>query len=87
MQGAHMNGNEMFPLWAAAILAANVAGVDASLLNWASAIFIALRVAFNHIYIGHTTRAASVIRTVVFGSSVAIPMALFFKSASIVTAR
>ncbi|KAL0960195.1 hypothetical protein HGRIS_011829 [Hohenbuehelia grisea] len=68
MDGAHMNGNENFPLWVAAILAGNLVGLDNYTLNTVSIAYVATRLLYNHIYINHNTVLKGWLRTIVFFS-------------------
>ncbi|KAF8518268.1 hypothetical protein BU17DRAFT_48853 [Hysterangium stoloniferum] len=80
MAAAHQNGNETFPLWAVAVLAANFAGVDTCTLNTVSGGFVLARLLFNYIYINQTTPTASWLRTLTFFSSISLPMYLLVKA-------
>ncbi|GJJ15216.1 hypothetical protein Clacol_009492 [Clathrus columnatus] len=62
MTGAHRNGNEVFPLWAAAVLVGNQAGIEQSKLNILSLVFVASRLVFNYIYINQTTKRVALLR-------------------------
>ncbi|PFH48681.1 hypothetical protein AMATHDRAFT_149366 [Amanita thiersii Skay4041] len=62
MEGAHMNGIESFPIWVAAVLAGHVAKLDQGYLNKISLLYIATRLAYNHVYIGHTKEGNSWLR-------------------------
>ncbi|KAJ8515502.1 hypothetical protein ONZ45_g7098 [Pleurotus djamor] len=55
LEGAHQNGNEAFPLWAAAIILANVVGLEPRTLNIASLAYVGFRVLYNHVYVNHNT--------------------------------
>ncbi|KAF9446689.1 hypothetical protein P691DRAFT_732772 [Macrolepiota fuliginosa MF-IS2] len=81
MEGAHLNGNEAFPLWTAAILAANIAGLDNALMNKVSLAYIGLRVLFNQVYINQETVGTSWFRTAVFFASNLMPMTLLIRAA------
>ncbi|KAJ7259820.1 hypothetical protein C8J57DRAFT_1184994 [Mycena rebaudengoi] len=82
MEGAHLNGNENLPIWIAAILAGNFAGLDNKILNQASLAYFVGRVLYNFIYINQKTRAQSSIRSLVYAGTLSIPMYLLFKAAS-----
>ncbi|KAF9051325.1 hypothetical protein BJ165DRAFT_1322368, partial [Panaeolus papilionaceus] len=62
MIGAHNNGNENAPLWYAAIIAGNIAGLDNRWLNTMSAYYIVTRVLYNQVYINHNTVAKGWLR-------------------------
>ncbi|KAJ7474119.1 hypothetical protein FB451DRAFT_1247918 [Mycena latifolia] len=82
MEGAHLNGNENLPIWFAAVLAANFAGLDNYTLNVVSIAYVCGRVLYNYIYINQKTRAQSIMRTIVFFSTLSLPMYLLFASAN-----
>ncbi|KAH6906817.1 hypothetical protein BKA70DRAFT_1287038 [Coprinopsis sp. MPI-PUGE-AT-0042] len=67
MEGAHMNGNEVLPLW---IGGRNFAGLDNRTLNIAALAFIGLRVA----------GSASWLRSLVFNAASLVHLTLFVKS-------
>ncbi|KAF7312890.1 hypothetical protein MKEN_00973400 [Mycena kentingensis (nom. inval.)] len=87
MEGAHMNGNEAFPLWAAAVLAANYAGLPNHTVNSIAIAYFFARVFYNIIYITSSTRAMGSLRSLTWFSSLALPMYLLFASASTVMSR
>ncbi|KAJ7857174.1 hypothetical protein B0H13DRAFT_2672802 [Mycena leptocephala] len=64
MEGAHFNGNENFPIWVAAVLAGNFAGLDNYTMNVVSIAYICGRMLYNYIYINQSTRAQSSLRYV-----------------------
>ncbi|KAJ7669063.1 hypothetical protein B0H17DRAFT_208744 [Mycena rosella] len=82
MEGAHMNGNENFPIWVAAVLAGNFAGLDNYTLNVISISYFCGRVLYDYIYINQATRMQSALRSLVFFSSLSLPMYLLFASAA-----
>lgn len=82
MEGAHLNGNEAFPLWTSAIIVANLAGLDNAFLNKVSLAYIITRVLFNQVYINHESSSASWMRTAIFFVSVSMPMTLLIKGAN-----
>ncbi|KAF7763633.1 hypothetical protein Agabi119p4_8170 [Agaricus bisporus var. burnettii] len=82
MEGAHYNGVENFPLWTAAVLMGNMAGLDHAYLNKMSLIFIATRVLYNQIYINQTNSFTSYIRTFTFLGSISIPLTIMIKAAN-----
>ncbi|TFK72112.1 hypothetical protein BDN72DRAFT_836707 [Pluteus cervinus] len=81
MEGAHLNGNEAFPLWTAAVLAGNVVGLNNYVLNITSLTYIGMRLLYNTIYINHRTSAVSWIRSSVFFASVSLPISLLIRAA------
>ncbi|KAJ8515492.1 hypothetical protein ONZ45_g7104 [Pleurotus djamor] len=82
MEGAHQNGYENFPLWIAAVLTANFAGIDNYTLNVASLAYFTLRILYNHIYINHNTFGGGWLRTLVYFTALPIPLWLLVKSAN-----
>ncbi|KAJ7160584.1 hypothetical protein C8R43DRAFT_993365 [Mycena crocata] len=82
MEGAHMNGNENFPIWVAAILAGNLAGLDNYRMNVISISYFCGRILYNYIYITQETRRQSVLRTLVFFCTLSLPMYLLFAAAT-----
>ncbi|KAJ3574433.1 hypothetical protein NP233_g1759 [Leucocoprinus birnbaumii] len=82
MEGAHLNGNEAFPLWTSAIIVANIANLDHGFINTVALAYIATRILFNQVYINHESSSASWIRTAIFFVSVSMPMTLLVKGAN-----
>ncbi|KAJ6630099.1 hypothetical protein B0H10DRAFT_1984961 [Mycena sp. CBHHK59/15] len=86
MEGAHLNGYENFPIWIAAILAANFAGLDNRTLNVVSLSYICGRTMYNYIYFNQATEFQSWVRTAVYFGTLSLPMYLLFKSAAKIAA-
>jgi len=84
MEGAHLNGNETFPLWAVAVLAANYAKLDNHTINTVAVSYIGLRILFNWVYINHTAQAVGHIRSVIWTAGIGLPLYLLVKSANAV---
>jgi len=63
-------------------LAANFVGLDAELLNRASALFIVSRIVFNHLYINQKTQVAASLRSGLFLVSLLCILFLGFKAGS-----
>ncbi|EIN08264.1 hypothetical protein PUNSTDRAFT_143904 [Punctularia strigosozonata HHB-11173 SS5] len=84
MYSAHVNGNEIFPLWAAAVLAGNYAGLSPETLNTFALAFIGSRVLYNTIYISDSLNriAGGRLRSLVWMISVVTPLTLLFKAAN-----
>ncbi|EIM89260.1 uncharacterized protein STEHIDRAFT_119948 [Stereum hirsutum FP-91666 SS1] len=76
-QGAHDNGHEIFPLWAAAVLAGNYAGLSQSTLNAFSLTFVGLRLLYNYIYINQSSRGSSAARSLTYFGGLLTPLGLF----------
>ncbi|KAJ7111235.1 hypothetical protein C8R44DRAFT_799175 [Mycena epipterygia] len=81
MEGAHLNGNESFPIWVAAVLAGNIAGLDNYTMNVVSICYVFGRMLYNYIYITQETRLQSVFRTLTWVGSLMLPMYLLFSAA------
>ncbi|KAJ7111278.1 hypothetical protein C8R44DRAFT_799241 [Mycena epipterygia] len=81
MEGAHLNGNENFPIWVAAVLAGNFAGLDNYTMNVVSICYFCGRVLYNYIYITQETRLQSGLRTLVFFGTLSLPLYLLFSAA------
>ncbi|KAL4266840.1 Membrane associated eicosanoid/glutathione metabolism-like domain superfamily protein [Pleurotus pulmonarius] len=81
MEGAHQNGNEAFPLWAAAIITGNLVGLDHRTLNICSIAYIGLRLLYNYVYISHNSFLKGWPRSVVFFTGLSIPLWLLVQSA------
>ncbi|KAL5499205.1 hypothetical protein ACEPAH_1723 [Sanghuangporus vaninii] len=84
LEGAHLNGNEILPLWIGAVLAGNMAGISNKTLNIASAGFIATRMLYNYVYINQSTVRASWTRSALFFTSLGFPMYLLVKAGNLV---
>jgi len=82
MEGAHLNGNEAFPLWVAAALAGNYAGLDNRWLNTMSVSYIVIRVLYNQVYINHEKPGSSWIRTLIFFVGLSFPLRILLKAAA-----
>ncbi|MCJ1285383.1 hypothetical protein MMC26_004723 [Xylographa opegraphella] len=76
-EGAQQNGFENIGLFAAAVVAGNVAGVDNWWLNALSGGYLVSRVVYNVIYINNESVALANTRTGVFLSGVGMCMTLF----------
>ncbi|KAJ7270938.1 hypothetical protein C8J57DRAFT_1320093 [Mycena rebaudengoi] len=89
MEGAHLNGYENFPIWIAAILAGNFAGLDNYTLNVVSLTYISGRSLYNYLYFNQATEFQSWLRSSVYFGSLCertLPMYLIFKSAAKISA-
>ncbi|KAK2804516.1 hypothetical protein FQN50_006591 [Emmonsiellopsis sp. PD_5] len=73
-RGAHLNALESFPLFAAAMIAGNVAKLPASDLNLIAAEYVGARVLYTALYMGVKSEAASYLRTGVWAWSVGLPI-------------
>ncbi|KAF9477951.1 hypothetical protein BDN70DRAFT_994571 [Pholiota conissans] len=82
MEGAHANGNEAMPLWFAAVLAGNLAGLDTHWLNVMALSYVATRVAYNTTYIYYNDVAGGWIRSFFYFFGLSFPLRILFKAAS-----
>ncbi|KAF8155905.1 hypothetical protein B0H34DRAFT_771705, partial [Crassisporium funariophilum] len=62
MEGAHLNGNEAMPLWFAAVLAGNFAGLENRWLNTMSAAYVVTRILYNQVYVNYNHAAKGWLR-------------------------
>lgn len=74
---AQQNGFENVPLFAAAVVAANMAQLDTGSLNVLTAGYVLSRVVYNVVYINNTTGGLAMARTAVFTGGLAIIWTLF----------
>ncbi|KAF2840897.1 hypothetical protein M501DRAFT_1010091 [Patellaria atrata CBS 101060] len=82
-EGAQANGFENLGLYAAAVVAANIAGVDNKWLNILSGTYIASRYAYNKVYIANDDVAPEV-RTAVFFIGIGAIFTLIIKAGNAV---
>ncbi|KAJ7052886.1 hypothetical protein C8F01DRAFT_561891 [Mycena amicta] len=87
MEGAHLNGMENSPLWAAAVLAANYADLDHRMVNVISIVYFLGRVLYNIVYINQSTRAQSKLRSIIFFGILPLPIYLLISAAHKVSTR
>ncbi|MCJ1427992.1 hypothetical protein MMC29_005899 [Sticta canariensis] len=81
--GAQLNGFENIGLYAAAVVAGNMAGLDSTTLNYLSGGYVVSRIAYNLVYINAETPRAANLRTGVFLSGVGCVMTLFIKAGGV----
>ncbi|KAI9722980.1 MAG: hypothetical protein M1812_001429 [Candelaria pacifica] len=73
--GAHLNGLESFPLFAAAVLAGNLAKLPASEMNSFAAQYIGFRILYSGLYIfNRSSEKLAYVRTGVWYWSLALPV-------------
>lgn len=77
---AHLNSFEAFPFFAAAVLAALIAGVDSTRVAQLSIAFIAARVLYGFVYLGDMPRTRSLVWFAALGCVLAL-LALSIRSA------
>ncbi|KIM86124.1 hypothetical protein PILCRDRAFT_816659 [Piloderma croceum F 1598] len=82
MEGAHLNGFEILPLWCASILAGNFAGLDNETMNKVSIMFITTRILYNYVYVEQKTQLQSSLRSSLFWTALLMPMYLLIKAAN-----
>ncbi|KAF4264269.1 hypothetical protein KXW98_001544 [Aspergillus fumigatus] len=73
-RGAHLNAMEGLPLFAAAMLAGNLAKLPTSDLNTLSLEYIGARLLYTALYMGAKSEAISYLRTGVWAWSISIPI-------------
>ncbi|KAF2430677.1 hypothetical protein EJ08DRAFT_633411 [Tothia fuscella] len=79
-EGAQSNGFENLPLFAAAVVAGNVAKLDNWSLNALSGGYLISRVVYNVLYVNNTTEGTANARSVSYLSGIGILFTLFIKS-------
>ncbi|EMF10590.1 uncharacterized protein SEPMUDRAFT_49896 [Sphaerulina musiva SO2202] len=82
-EGAQQNGFENIGLFAAAVVAGNMARLDNWTLNALTGGYLASRVAYNLLYINNTTDALANARSVSFLTGVGLIWTLFIKSGNV----
>jgi len=70
--GAHQNGIEAFPFFAAAVLLAEFRGAPQNLINELAVLFVIVRVAYVLTYVGNRPRLRSILWNIGFVINVAI---------------
>ncbi|EME49314.1 hypothetical protein DOTSEDRAFT_163595 [Dothistroma septosporum NZE10] len=79
-RGAHLNSMEVFPLFAAAVIAGNVAGVGAEDLNADSLSFLTARTLYTALYIGVKNDVLAYARTGAYAWSIGIPIMALWRA-------
>ncbi|KAL9636792.1 MAG: hypothetical protein Q9164_002603 [Protoblastenia rupestris] len=82
-EAAHQNALESLPLFASAVICANIAKVDTETLNTVCAAFLLLRAAYIPLYIGITSRRYALARTGVWAGSIWCCLSLLVKAGRI----
>ncbi|ETS85990.1 hypothetical protein PFICI_04015 [Pestalotiopsis fici W106-1] len=80
-EAAHHNGLENLPFFAAAVLTAQVAGVDREVIDTHAALFLAARVVYTFMYINIAKGKASFARSGIWALSCFLCLSLFVKAA------
>ena len=70
--GAHQNGIEAFPFFAAAVLLAEFRGAPQNLINELAVLFVIVRIAYVLTYVGNRPRLRSILWNIGFVINVAI---------------
>ena len=70
--GAHQNGIETFPFFAAAVLLAEFRGAPQNLINELAVLFLIVRIAYVLTYIGNRPRLRSILWNIGFVINIAI---------------
>ncbi|KAH7382774.1 hypothetical protein BKA64DRAFT_646930 [Cadophora sp. MPI-SDFR-AT-0126] len=86
-EGAQTNGFENLGLFAAAVVAGNLAGLRAHALNTLSGGYLVSRIVYNYIYINNTSQAAANSRSAVYLTGIGLIFTLFIKSGNILKER
>lgn len=82
-EGCQQNGFENVGVFAAAVVAANVAKLDVGYLNMLSWGYIASRVVYTYIYLNNTSLGFAYVRSVVFVGGVGLCMTMFVSAANV----
>ncbi|OAX78722.1 hypothetical protein ACJ72_06967 [Emergomyces africanus] len=77
---AHLNALEGLPLFAAAMVAGNVAKLPASDLNVIAAEYIGARIIYTALYMGVRSEGLSYLRTGVWAWSIGLPLYVLIKA-------
>jgi uncharacterized MAPEG superfamily protein len=70
--GAHLNGIEAFPFFAAAVLLAEFRGAPQNLINELAVLFLIVRIAYVFTYLGNRPRLRSILWNIGFTINIAI---------------
>jgi len=71
-QGAHLNGYEAFPFFAAAVILAEMRGVPQGTVNTLAVAFIAARIVYVLLYLGNRPTARSIVWSIGFACNLLI---------------
>ncbi|KAL9118864.1 MAG: hypothetical protein Q9187_004582, partial [Circinaria calcarea] len=78
--GAQHNAFENIGLFATAVVAGNMAGLETEWLNWLSAGYLASRVVYNIVYVNNQSQTMANVRTGVFLSGIGMILTLFIQA-------
>lgn len=82
-RAAHANALENLPLFAAAVICANIAGLDVAMVNMVCGVFLGLRTVYLSLYIAIERQALSYARSMVWMASAACCLYLLVKSGNV----
>jgi len=86
-EAAQQNGIENIGLFAAAVFAGNVAGIETSTLNWLSGGYLMSRVFYNILYVNNESAFAANTRSTVYSAGIGLIMTLFIKAGNLLEAH
>ncbi|KAJ6009911.1 hypothetical protein N7499_004688 [Penicillium canescens] len=79
-RGAHLNAMEGLPMFAAAMLAGNLANLPAKDMNTLAVEYLGARILYTALYMGVRSEAASYLRTGVWAWSISLPIWALYKA-------
>ncbi|OQE16715.1 hypothetical protein PENSTE_c023G00497 [Penicillium steckii] len=79
-RGAHLNALEGIPMFAAAMLAGNLAKLPSRDLNYMAVDYLAARVLYTAVYMGVKSELGSYLRTGIWAWSISIPIWLLLRA-------
>ncbi|KAJ6000234.1 hypothetical protein N7481_000643 [Penicillium waksmanii] len=85
-RGAHLNAMEGLPMFAAAMLAGNLAKLPAKDLNYMALDYLAVRVLYTAVYMGGKSELGSYLRTGIWAWSISIPIWVLIRAGKAVNA-
>ena len=86
-KAAHNNAMENMPLFFAAVIVANMAGLDTGVMNFQCGLFLALRAVYTVLYIGVSNQNFALVRSVTWMTSVVGPLYLMVKAGNVMVDR
>ncbi|KAJ5626238.1 hypothetical protein N7510_002547 [Penicillium lagena] len=86
-RGSHLNALEGIPMFAAAMLAGNLAKLPAKDLNSLALEYLGVRLLYTAVYMGVRSEAASYLRTGVWAWSISIPIWALYKAGKTLNAE
>ncbi|KAE8412384.1 hypothetical protein BDV36DRAFT_300953 [Aspergillus pseudocaelatus] len=85
-RGAHLNAMEGIPMFAAAMLAGNLAKLPANDLNYMAVDYLASRMLYTAVYMGVKSELGSYLRTGIWAWSISIPIWVLVRAGKAVNA-